>query len=137
LQFIPLLRTLADRGRMVVSFDAIGFILGLGYVMGLRVALIFCAGGILANLVIVPVIWFLGSHMNMAVYPGIMPVGDMSAAQIYGSYVRFIGVGAIATAGLIGVVKSLRVIAGSFGIALRAFHLREADQSERTDRDIT
>ncbi|MGA2907840.1 MAG: oligopeptide transporter, OPT family [Terracidiphilus sp.] len=135
-QFIPLLRTLADRGRMVVSFDAIGFILGLGYVMGLRVALIFCAGGILANLVIVPVIWFLGSHMNMAVYPGIMPVGDMSAAQIYGSYVRFIGVGAIATAGLIGVVKSLRVIAGSFGIALRAFHLREADQSERTDRDI-
>jgi putative OPT family oligopeptide transporter len=137
LQFIPLLRTLADRGRMVVSFDAIGFILGLGYVMGLRVALIFCAGGILANLVIVPLIWFLGSHMNMAVYPGTMPVGDMSAAQIYGSYVRFIGVGAIATAGLIGVVKSLRVIAGSFGIALRAFHLREADQSERTDRDIS
>ncbi len=137
LQFIPLLRTLADRGRMVVSFDAIGFILGLGYVMGLRVALIFCAGGILANLVIVPVIWFLGSHMNMAVYPGTMPVGDMSAAQIYGSYVRFIGVGAIATAGLIGVVKSLRVIAGSFGIALRAFHVSGGDQSERTDRDIS
>ncbi|MGO9323905.1 MAG: OPT family oligopeptide transporter [Terracidiphilus sp.] len=136
LQFIPLLRTLADRGRMVVSFDAIGFILGLGYVMGLRVALIFCAGGILANLVIVPLIWFLGSHMNMAVYPGTMPVGDMSAAQIYGSYVRFIGVGAIATAGLIGVVKSLRVIAGSFGIALRAFHLSVPDDSERTDRDI-
>ena len=137
LQFIPLLRTLADRGRMVVSFDAIGFILGLGYVMGLRVALIFCAGGILANLVIVPVIWFLGSHMNMAVYPGTMPFGDMSAAQIYGSYVRFIGVGAIATAGLIGVVKSLRVIAGSFGIALRAFHVSGGDQSERTDRDIS
>ena len=137
LQFIPLLRTLADRGRMVVSFDAIGFILGLGYVMGLRVALIFCAGGILANLVMVPLIWFLGSHMNMAVYPGTMPVGDMSAAQIYGSYVRFIGVGAIATAGLIGVVKSLRVIAGSFGIALRAFHVSGGDQSERTDRDIS
>ena len=137
LQFIPLLRTLADRGRMAVSFDAIGFILGLGYVMGLRVALIFCAGGILANLVLVPLIWFLGSHMNMAVYPGTMPVGDMSAAQIYGSYVRFIGVGAIATAGLIGVVKSLRVIAGSFGIALRAFHLSVPDDSERTDRDIS
>ena len=61
--------------------------------------------------------------MNMAVYPGTMPVADMTAAQIYGSYVRFIGVGAIATAGIIGVVKSLRVIAGSFGIALRAFHV--------------
>ncbi len=122
LQFIPVMRTLADRGRMVFNFDAIGFILGLGYVMGLRSAMVFCAGGILANFVLVPLIWFLGSHMNMAVYPGTVPVSAMTAAQIYASYVRFIGVGAIATAGIIGVVKSLRVIAGSFGIALRAFH---------------
>ena len=136
LQFIPLFRNLADRGRMVLNFDAIGFILGLGYVMGLRTALIFCAGGVMANLVMVPLIWFLGSHMNTPVYPGTMPVANMTAAQIYGNYVRFIGVGAIATAGLIGVAKSLRVIAGSFAIALRAFHLSGGDQSERTDRDI-
>jgi putative OPT family oligopeptide transporter len=136
LQFIPLLRNLADRGRMVLNFDAIGFILGLGYVMGLRVALIFCAGGVLANFVIVPLIWFLGSHMSMAVYPGTVPAAQMTAAQIYSNYVRFIGVGAIATAGLIGIVKSLRVIAGSFGIALRAFHVSSTVQSERTDRDI-
>ncbi len=136
LQFIPVMRTLADRGRMVFSFDAIGFILGLGYVMGLRSALVFCAGGIFANFVLVPLIWFLGGHMNMAVYPGTTPVAAMNAAQIYGNYVRFIGVGAIATAGIVGVFKSLRVIAGSFGIALRAFHHSEADQSERTDRDI-
>jgi putative OPT family oligopeptide transporter len=131
------MRTLADRGRMVFNFDAIGFILGLGYVMGLRSALVFCAGGIMANFVLVPLIWFLGSHVNMAVYPGTIPVSAMSAAQIYSSYVRYIGVGAIATAGLIGVVKSLRVIAGSFSIALRAFHSNQADQSERTDRDIS
>ena len=137
LQFIPVMRTLADRGRMVFSFDAIGFILGLGYVMGIRSAMVFCAGGILANFVLVPLIWFLGSHVNMAVYPGATPVSAMSAAQIYASYVRYIGVGAIATAGLIGVVKSLRVIAGSFGIALRAFHRNEAGQSERTDHDIS
>jgi putative OPT family oligopeptide transporter len=136
LQFIPVMRSLADRGRMVFSFDAIGFILGLGYVMGLRSALVFCAGGVLANFVLVPLIWFLGSHMNMAVYPGAGPVSAMSAAQIYASYVRFIGVGAIATAGIIGVIKSLRVIANSFGIALRAFHHTEADHSERTDRDM-
>ena len=48
LQFIPVMRTLADRGRMVFNFDAIGFILGLGYVMGLRSAMVFCAGGILS-----------------------------------------------------------------------------------------
>ncbi len=136
LQFIPVMRTLATRGRMVFSFDAIGFILGLGYVMGLRSALVFCAGGVLANFVLVPLIWFLGSHMNVPVYPGLMPVSSMSAAQIYDDYVRFIGVGAIATAGIVGVVKSLRVIAGSFSIALRAFHRSEGDQAERTDRDI-
>lgn len=136
LQFIPVMRTLATRGRMVFSFDAIGFILGLGYVMGLRSALVFCAGGVLANFVLVPLIWFLGSHMNVPVYPGMMPVSSMSAAQIYDDYVRFIGVGAIATAGIVGVVKSLRVIAGSFSIALRAFHRSEGDQAERTDRDI-
>ena len=136
LQFIPAMRTLATRGRMVFSFDAIGFILGLGYVMGLRSALVFCAGGVLANFVLVPLIWFLGSHMNLPVYPGMAPVSSMSAAQIYDDYVRFIGVGAIATAGIVGVVKSLRVIAGSFSIALRAFHRSEGGQSERTDRDI-
>lgn len=136
LQFIPVMRTLADRGRMIFNFDAIGFILGLGYVMGLRSALVFCAGGIFANFVLVPLIWFLGSHMNMPVYPGILPVSTMSGSQIYVSYVRFIGVGAIATAGIVGVIKSLRVIAGAFGIALRSFHRSDGTHSERTDRDV-
>jgi putative OPT family oligopeptide transporter len=142
LQFIPLMRTLADRGRMVFNFDAIGFILGLGYVMGLRSAMVFCAGGILANFVLVPLVWFLGNHVNVPVYPGLTPVSAMSAAQIYASYVRYIGVGAIATAGIFGVIKSLRVIAGSFSIALRAFQPRSARtqtaaEPDRTDRDIS
>ncbi len=63
-QFIPVMRSLADRGRMVFSFDAIGFILGLGYVMGLRSAMVFCAGGVLSNFVLVPLVWFLGSHVK-------------------------------------------------------------------------
>src|SRR5664279_829497 len=54
LQFVPVIRTLADKGRMVFSFDAIGFILGLGYVMGLRSALVFCAGSVLTSFVLVP-----------------------------------------------------------------------------------
>ncbi len=137
LQFIPAVRTLADRGRMVFNFDAIGFILGLGYVMGLRSAIVFCAGGVLSNFVLVPLIWFIGSHVNAPVYPGMMPVSAMTAGQIYSNYVRYIGVGAIATAGIFGIAKSLRVIAGSFGIALRAFHGRAADTSARTDRDIS
>jgi putative OPT family oligopeptide transporter len=136
-QFVPAVRGLAERGRMVFNFDAIGFVLGLGYVMGLRVSMIFCAGGILVNFVLVPMIWFIGSHMGDAtVYPATMPISHMAASDIYRNYVRFIGVGAIASAGLVGILKSLRVVAGSFGIALHAFRHGETQQTERTDRDI-
>ncbi len=135
-QFVPVMRSLADRSRMVFSFDAVSFILGLGYVMGLRSAMVFCAGGIFASFVLVPAIWFFGSHMDLAVYPAAIPVAKMTAVEIYRNYVRFIGVGAIATAGIIGIIKSLRVVAGSFGIALRAFRHGEAANAERTDRDI-
>jgi putative OPT family oligopeptide transporter len=136
-QFIPAVRSLAERGRMVFNFDAIGFILGLGYVMGLRVALIFCAGGVLVNFVLVPMIWFIGSHMGeVTVYPATIPISHMAAADIYRNYVRLIAVGAIASAGLAGLLKSLRVVAGSFGIALHAFRHGEGPHMERTDRDI-
>jgi len=135
-QFVPVMRSLAERARMVFSFDAIGFILGLGYVMGLRSSMILCAGGVLSNFVLVPLIWFIGSHLDTSVYPAAIPISKMTAVQIYRSYVRFIGVGAIATAGIFGIIKSLRVVAGSFGIALRTFRHGEVAQPERTDRDV-
>ena len=137
-QFVPVMKNLADRHRMVFNFDAIGFIMGLGYIMGLRISMIFCAGGVLVNFVLVPAIWFIGSHMgDVTVYPGLTPISHMSAAEIYRFYVRYIGVGAIAAAGLVGILKSLRVVAGSFGIALHAFRHGEAQHMERTDRDIS
>jgi putative OPT family oligopeptide transporter len=135
-QFVPVLRNLADKGRMVFSFDAIGFIMGLGYVMGLRSSLVFCAGSVLTSFVLVPSIWYIGSHTDITLYPAAIPIAKMTAVQIYRNYVRFIGVGAIAAAGIIGILKSLRVVAGSFGIALHAFRHGEAQHTERTDRDI-
>jgi len=137
LQFVPVMKTLNERARMVFSFDAIGFILGLGYVMGLRSSMILCAGGVLSNFVLVPLIWFIGSHMVSAVYPATTPISSMTAVQIYRSYVRFIGVGAIATAGIFGIVKSLRIVAGSFAISLRVFRKAGVAAPERTDRDIS
>jgi putative OPT family oligopeptide transporter len=135
--FIPAVRTLAERAKMVFNFDAIGFILGLGYVMGLRSSLILCAGGVLSNLVLVPLIWMIGSHISgSAVYPAQIPIAQMTATEIFRGYVRFVGVGAIATAGIFGILKSMRIVAGSFGIALRAFRRGET-QGERTDRDIS
>ena len=136
-KFVPVVRMLSERARMVIGFDAIGFILGLGYVMGLRSSMILCAGGVLSNFVLVPLIWFVGSHLDSAVYPAAIPIAKMTAVQIYRNYVRFIGVGAIATAGIFGIVRSLRIVAGSFGIALRVFRKGEAPTTERTDRDMS
>ena len=136
-QFIPVMQNLADRWRMVVRFDAISFILGLGYVMGLRSSMILCAGGFLSNFVIVPLIWMMGQGApDMTVYPGTVPISTMGAADIFRSYVRFIGVGAIATAGIFGIIKSLRIVAGSFAIAAKAFRHGEDATQERTDRDM-
>ncbi|HWR35426.1 MAG TPA: oligopeptide transporter, OPT family [Clostridia bacterium] len=135
-QFVPAVRALSDKARITFSFDAISFILGLGYVMGLRSSMILCAGGVLSNFVLVPVIFMIGQHFAGAVYPGTIPIADMSAVQIYRSYVRFIGVGAIATAGIFGIIKSLKIVAGSFSIALRVFRHGETASTERTDRDM-
>jgi putative OPT family oligopeptide transporter len=135
-QFVPVIRTLTEKARIAVSFDAISFILGLGYVMGLRSSMILCAGGVLSNLVLVPLVWMIGSHNTTAVYPATIPIAQMTAAQIFRGYVRFVGVGAIATAGIFGIVKSLRIVADSFGVALKAFKIGGAPSGDRTDRDL-
>jgi putative OPT family oligopeptide transporter len=138
LQFVPLVKNLGEKARMVTSFDAQVFILGLGYVMGLRSSMILVAGGLLSNFVLVPMVWMIGSHItDAAVYPGTVPIATMTATQIFRGYVRFIGVGAIATAGIFGIIKSLRVVVGSFSIAFKAFRHGEGGQAfARTDRDV-
>ncbi len=137
-RFIPVVERVATRARVVFEFDAVAFILGLGYVMGLRSSMILCAGGVLANFVVVPVIWLVGRNFPDAIIsPGTIPIADMTATQIFRGYARFIGVGAIATAGIFAIVKSLRVVAGSFGVAMKAFRGGEGAAFERTDRDMS
>jgi putative OPT family oligopeptide transporter len=135
-QFVPVMKALADRARMVVRFDAISFILGLGYVMGLRSSMILCAGGVFSNLVLVPLVWYFGRDSAISGYLGTPVSPDMAAAAVFRNYVRFIGVGAIATAGIFSILKSLKIIQGSFSIAARAFKHGEAAGQERTDRDM-
>ncbi|MFY9551485.1 MAG: oligopeptide transporter, OPT family, partial [Thermoanaerobaculia bacterium] len=135
-QFVPAVQALAEKARVVVRFDAIAFILGLGYVMGLRASTLLCAGGVLSNFVLVPLIWMIGRRFPEAIYPGLMPISEMSAALIFRWYVRYMGVGAIATAGIFGILKSLKIVVGSFSIAAKAFRHGEGAGQERTDRDM-
>src|SRR5512141_2348087 len=136
-QFLPVMKAAAEKAKVVVKFDAIAFILGLGYVIGIRSSMILCAGGFLSNFVFVPIIWMVGRHLPETVYPAVKPIAEMTAEQIYRSYVRYVGVGAIATAGIFGILKSLKIVAGSFSIAAKAFKGRGGASLERTDRDVS
>jgi putative OPT family oligopeptide transporter len=136
-RFIPAMQTLAEKTRIVVRFDAVAFILGLGYVMGLRSSMILVSGGVLANFVLVPLIFLYGSRYPEVFHLGAIPIDQMDASQIFRGYVRYIGVGAIATAGIFGIIKSLRVIIGSFGVAAKAFRAGSEAHGERTDRDMS
>ena len=138
-QFVPVVKAAAEKAKLVLRFDAVAFILGLGYVMGLRSSMILCAGGVLSNLVLVPLIWMVGRNFpEIAIYPAKVPIALMTAEQIFRGYVRLIGVGAIATAGIFGILRSLKIVAGSFSIAARAFkHDEKHLGPERTDRDIS
>jgi putative OPT family oligopeptide transporter len=78
----------------------------------------------------------IGSEHTTAVYPATIPIAKMTAVQIFRGYVRFVGVGAIATAGIFGIIKSIRIVADSFGVALRAFRVGENASGDRTDRDL-
>ncbi len=138
-RFVPAVKDLAERARMATSFDAVAFILGLGYVIGLRSSMILCAGGVLSNFVLVPLLWVLSQWSPDVIRAiGLDPGGitNLTSTQIYRSYVRFIGVGAIATAGVFGIIKSLRIVAGSFSIAARAFRSGSTPAGERTDVDV-
>lgn len=85
-------------------------LLGVGYIIGPRIAGIMCAGGALSYLVLIPMIKFFGDGVNGLVPPGTMPISEMSPNDIRGAYVLYIGAGAVAAAGVISMVQAMPAI---------------------------
>src|SRR2546426_3985693 len=85
-------------------------LLGVGYIIGPRIASIMCAGGVLAYLVLIPAIKFFGEGMTGIVPPGSMPISEMSPNQVRGAYILYIGAGAVAAGGIISLFRSLPTI---------------------------
>jgi len=85
-------------------------LLGVGYIIGPRIASIMCAGGVLAYLVLIPAIKFFGEGMTTALPPGTVPIGQMEPDAIRGAYVLYIGAGAVAAGGIISLFRSLPTI---------------------------
>jgi len=139
-RFIPFMDRLADKTRMVLKVDALSAFLGVGYVIGFRYNAIIVAGGLLSHFAFIPVIWFLGQHFPQAIYPGTIPIGQMSEVQIFNTYVRNIGIGAIFMAGVISIIKSMPIMVKSFSLGfkeiLKGKKSGEASERPRTDRDL-
>ena len=85
-------------------------LLGVGYIIGPRIASIMCAGGVLAYLVLIPAIKFFGEGMTTALPPGTVPISEMEPDAIRGAYVLYIGAGAVAAGGIISLFRSLPTI---------------------------
>ncbi|MFZ2492725.1 MAG: oligopeptide transporter, OPT family [Thermoanaerobaculia bacterium] len=114
-------------------------LLGVGYIIGLRISAIMCAGGVLAYLVLIPMIKFFGESNPGIIAPGTMPISMMTPNDIRGAYVLYIGAGAVAAGGIISVFKSLPMIwhgmKGGMKDVKGGVH-EETGEVPRTHRDL-
>lgn len=113
--------------------------LGVGYIIGPRIAGVLVAGGAFAWLVVMPAIKFFGSHATAAIFPGTIPIGEMSPDQIYRAYIRPIGAGAVAAAGLITLIRTTPTIVSALRAGAKdlAAGAAGAAGQRRTDHDIS
>lgn len=133
--------TLAEKVKLVMKVNTGAAVLGLGYIIGLKYSLIICAGSFLVWLIIIPVMSavFSTDVLTLGNDAITATVGSMSAEEIFTTYARHIGIGGIATAGVIGIIKSWGIIKGAVGLAVKEMNNKGETNMERlprTQRDI-
>jgi putative OPT family oligopeptide transporter len=123
-----------------VALEVAPALLGVGYILGYRQAAVCVAGAIISALVITPLIAWFGANMTAPLYPETQRlIADMDAGDIWSRYVRYIGAGAVATAGILTVLRGLPTMAGAFAAVAKGMQGPDSKSSgtvERTDRDL-
>ena len=134
-------QVVADKAKVVLKLNTGAAVLGLGYIVGLKYAFIICCGSFLVWLVIIPLmnlIWG-GSVIDLMSTGIAQTVSEMAPEQIFKEYARHIGIGGIATAGIIGIIRSAGVIKSAVGLATSEFKRKPgavAEKPERTQEDL-
>ena len=131
---------LADKAKLVVKLNTGAAVLGLGYIVGLKYAFVICCGSFLVWFVIIPLmnlIWG-GQVIDLMGTGQALTVSQMSPDQIFSEYARHIGIGGVAVAGIIGIIKSAGVIRSAVGLAVGEFRRKggPVESVERTQQDI-
>jgi putative OPT family oligopeptide transporter len=122
-----------------VRLDAVPEYLGVGYIIGTKVAGTMFAGGVFSWLVLMPAIYFFGSHLPGPLYPAVKPVAQMSPGEMWSAYVRPMGAGAVAASGLITLIRTIPTIVSALKAGmgnLRKGAAAAAAGNDRTDRDM-
>ena len=125
-----------------VSVEVSPELLGVGYIIGPRVGSLMCGGGVLAYLVLIPMIKFFGEKIAGPLAPGLIPISEMGPGQIRSAYVLYIGAGAVAAGGIISLLRSVPTIWHGLKAGLRDVGLVRTDapggeNAPRTERDLS
>ncbi len=115
-------------------------IIGVGYIIGIRYSSIICSGSFVSMFLLVPIIHAVGQFVPEAIAPGTVPIGEMSINDVFKNYVRIIGVGGIAGAGVLGILQSLPSMIRSIGANMKGMKsqdTREKAAIPRTDRSLS
>ena len=130
---------LADKTKLVFKVNTGAAVLGLGYIVGLKYAAIICAGSFTVWFVLIPFISHFADGQTIAVGEGVTTLlRDMSPEEIFRNYARHIGIGGIAMAGVVGIIRSSKIIRQALGLAVSELKGKKgADETaERTQRDL-
>jgi putative OPT family oligopeptide transporter len=126
--------------KALLGMEPTPALLGVGFILGPRIAGIMVAGGILSWIGIIPLISYFGENLSMPLFPETnLPVAQMSAEEIWKNYIKFIGAGAVAVGGIIAVTKSLPTMFSALKIGIKDFTLSRQNaqfQKKRTDTDL-
>ena len=131
---------LADKMKVVFKVNTGAAVLGLGYIIGLKYAAIICAGSFTVWFVLIPFISHFADGQTLAVGEGIsVLLRAMTPEQIFSNYARHIGIGGIAMAGVIGIIRSSSIIKQALGLAVSELGGKKKGEGavERTQRDIS
>jgi putative OPT family oligopeptide transporter len=136
----PFLKSLADDTKLVFRLNVGAAVTGLGYIIGLKYSAIIAAGSFVSWFVFVPLVSYFGRELTVIIGSSATTlIGSMTAEQIFTNYVRHIGIGGIACAGIIGIIKSSKIISGALKLAwLEIFGGKVSAKSAdiRTSRDL-
>ena len=136
---IPLGEQLADKTKLVFKMNVGAAVMGLGYIVGLKYSAIIAAGSFVSWYVLIPVAYHIGGGLTVPLGANVTKlIGDMSAEEIFRNYVRHIGIGGIAMAGIIGIIRSSKIISSAFSLAVKEIFggVKSGNNTLRTQKDL-